>query len=119
MHKHSSVRIPLCSASCVYTWLNYIACTSCRHESAVWRSRSHAANAIHNQLSAISPCLIAVQGAATSVYAATAPELAGKSGAYLVNCDIAEPSAQAQDAELARKLWAVTEKQLQDPSART
>lgn len=58
------------------------------------------------------------QGAATSVYAATAPELAGKSGAYLVNCDIAEPSAQAQDAELARKLWAVTEKQLQDPSAR-
>jgi len=52
------------------------------------------------------------------VYAATAPELNGKSGAYLADCKIAIPSAQAQDAELAKKLWAVTEKQLQDPSAR-
>ncbi|DBA97802.1 TPA: hypothetical protein ACH3X3_012673 [Trebouxia sp. C0006] len=59
------------------------------------------------------------QGAATSVYAATAPELNGKSGAYLADCKIATPSVQAQDAELAKKLWAVTEKQLQDPSART
>ena len=58
-----------------------------------------------------------MQGAATSVYAATAAELAGKSGAYLVDCKIAQPSAQAQDAQLAKKLWEVTEKQLQDPSA--
>ncbi len=62
--------------------------------------------------------MAALQGAATSVYAATAPELAGKSGAYLVNCKIAEPSAQAVDKDLAKKLWAVTEKQLQDPAAR-
>lgn len=61
---------------------------------------------------------VAVQGAATSVYAATAPELDGKSGAYLVDCNIAGPSAQAQDAELAKKLWTETEKQLNDPSAR-
>lgn len=61
----------------------------------------------------------AEQGAATSVYAATAPELSGKSGAYLADCNIAEPTAQAQDAELAKRLWAVTEKQLQDPAART
>lgn len=43
-----------------------------------------------------------LQGAATSVYAATAPELNGKSGAYLADCNIATPSAQAQDAELAK-----------------
>ena len=60
-----------------------------------------------------------IQGAATTVYAATAPELAGKSGAYLVDCNIATPSAQAQDAELAKRLWAVTEEQLRNPSART
>lgn len=58
------------------------------------------------------------QGAATSVYAATAAELAGHSGAYLADCGIKEPSAQARDAELAKKLWAVTEMQLQDPSTR-
>ena len=62
--------------------------------------------------------LCTMQGAATSVYAATAPELAGKAGAYLVDCQIAEPSVQARDADLARKLWAETERQLQDPSAR-
>ncbi|DBA82625.1 hypothetical protein WJX77_012403 [Trebouxia sp. C0004] len=61
----------------------------------------------------------AEQGAATSVYAATASELAGKSGAYLADCIIAEPTAQARDAELAKRLWAVTEKQLQDPAATT
>lgn len=59
-----------------------------------------------------------VQGAATSVYAATAPDLAGKSGAYLSDCNIAKPSAQAEDADLAKMLWAVTQNQLQDPSAR-
>lgn len=58
------------------------------------------------------------QGAATSVYAATAPELAGKSGAYLIDCHIAEPSAEAQDTELAKRLWATTENQLQNPAAR-
>ena len=58
------------------------------------------------------------QGAATSVYAATAPELAGKSGAYLADCNICDPTPQAQDAELAKKLWSVTERQLQDPAAR-
>ena len=55
-----------------------------------------------------------MQGAATSVYAATASELNGKSGAYLQDCKIAQPNAQAQDAELAQKLWAVTEQQLDE-----
>lgn len=52
------------------------------------------------------------QGAATAVYAATAPELEGKSGAYLQDCQVSKSSAQGADAELASKLWSVTEEQL-------
>lgn len=59
-----------------------------------------------------------LQGAATSVYAAVAPELKGHSGAYLQDCHIAQPSSQAQDAEVAQKLWTVTEQQLKDPALR-
>lgn len=46
------------------------------------------------------------------MYAATAPELNGQSGAYLQDCKVAKPTATAQDAELASKLWGVTESQL-------
>jgi NAD(P)-dependent dehydrogenase (short-subunit alcohol dehydrogenase family) len=49
------------------------------------------------------------QGAATSVFAATAPELKGKSGAYLADCHPVEPSPEGRDAELAEKVWALTE----------
>lgn len=49
------------------------------------------------------------QGAATTVWAATAPELAGRSGAYLADCQVAEPNRQAQDADMARALWDKTE----------
>ena len=59
------------------------------------------------------------QGAATSVYAATSPELDGKSGAYLADCKVANPSKQAQDEQLAQKLWTITEQQIKDPAART
>lgn len=58
-------------------------------------------------------------GAATSVYAATAPELEGKGGFYLEDCHIAEvnddPKAAegvmsyALDPEAAKRLWAVSE----------
>lgn len=55
-----------------------------------------------------------MQGAATSVYSATASDLNGKSGSYLEDCKIAQPSARAQDAELAQRLWTVTEQQLNE-----
>lgn len=55
-----------------------------------------------------------MQGAATSVYAATASELSGKSGAYLQDCKIAQPNAQARDAQLAQKLWTVTQQQIDE-----
>lgn len=59
------------------------------------------------------------QGAATSVWAATAPELAGKGGKYLEDCNEAEPFSpeirmsgvmpHALDAAAAAKLWEVSE----------
>ncbi|PWI13789.1 oxidoreductase [Streptomyces sp. Act143] len=54
------------------------------------------------------------QGAATQVWAATSPQLAGMGGVYLEDCDIAEPAADggtsgvkawATDPEQAARLW--------------
>ena len=59
------------------------------------------------------------QGAATGVYACTAPEIAGKGGAYLADCRIAAVSDDgdeyttvkpyAVDPEVADRLWTVSE----------
>ena len=58
------------------------------------------------------------QGAATTVFAATAPELVGHSGAYLADCDLKRASAEAQDAALAEHVWALSEQAVQSSSAR-
>eukprot|EP00208_Stichococcus_sp_RCC1054_P002838 CAMPEP_0206138634 /NCGR_PEP_ID=MMETSP1473-20131121/3453_1 /ASSEMBLY_ACC=CAM_ASM_001109 /TAXON_ID=1461547 /ORGANISM="Stichococcus sp, Strain RCC1054" /LENGTH=353 /DNA_ID=CAMNT_0053532113 /DNA_START=304 /DNA_END=1365 /DNA_ORIENTATION=- len=52
------------------------------------------------------------QGAATTVYAAVAPELAGKSGIYLADCKEATPTKVASNTDLAARLWTITEAQL-------
>jgi NAD(P)-dependent dehydrogenase (short-subunit alcohol dehydrogenase family) len=51
-------------------------------------------------------------GARTSVYLATASEVAQVSGAYFVDCRRATPSASARDARLAAALWETTERTL-------
>lgn len=48
------------------------------------------------------------QGAATTIYAATAPEL--ESGAYLVDCNVARPSRHGRDDDAASKLWEISER---------
>jgi NAD(P)-dependent dehydrogenase (short-subunit alcohol dehydrogenase family) len=58
------------------------------------------------------------QGAATQVWAATSPQLAGMGGVYLEDCDIAEPAvdgdesggvkAWATDREQAERLWTLS-----------
>ncbi|WP_326827259.1 SDR family NAD(P)-dependent oxidoreductase [Streptomyces sp. NBC_01751] len=57
------------------------------------------------------------QGAATQVWAATSPQLAGMGGVYCEDCDIAEPAgdgseggvhAHATDPEQAARLWALS-----------
>jgi len=48
-------------------------------------------------------------GAATSMYVATSPELEGVSGKYFANCREKRPSRAAGDGEAARRLWQVSE----------
>jgi NAD(P)-dependent dehydrogenase (short-subunit alcohol dehydrogenase family) len=65
----------------------YIAC----------RSEEHGRNAMQEMISAD-------QGARTSLFCATAPELADQSGLYYDECAVKEPGAAAS-AELAGELW--------------
>lgn len=61
-------------------------------------------------------------GAATSVYAATAPELEGRGGVYLEDCHVAQVNdaedstegvrSYALDPEAAKRLWSVSEEML-------
>lgn len=57
-------------------------------------------------------------GAATSVWAATAPELEGRGGLYLEDCHVALPAAETEDGgyspwaldpDAAERLWAISE----------
>lgn len=50
------------------------------------------------------------EGAATQCYVATSPALAGVSGEYFVDCNIARSSALSQNPALARRLWDETER---------
>ncbi|CAH8306501.1 unnamed protein product [Eruca vesicaria subsp. sativa] len=45
------------------------------------------------------------QGAATTCYLALNPQVAGVTGEYFTDCNIAEPTSLAKDSELAKKLW--------------
>ncbi len=49
------------------------------------------------------------QGAATEVFVATSPKVADVSGEYFADCNVASPRADANDPELAKKLWAKSE----------
>jgi len=49
------------------------------------------------------------QGAATGVFFATHPSVKKISGEYFTNFAIGNPSALAQDENLASRLWNVTE----------
>ena len=61
-------------------------------------------------------------GAATQVLAATAPELAGKGGAYLADCQICEIDDEAEsrnvvrsyavDPQAADRLWCISEEMI-------
>jgi retinol dehydrogenase-14 len=48
------------------------------------------------------------QGAQTSVYAATSPELEGVSGRLFINSRPGRTSATADDRALAERLWTVS-----------
>jgi len=50
------------------------------------------------------------KGAATTIYAASSPDLKGSSGKYLVKKKITAPKPVTEDQDIAKKLWAATEK---------
>ncbi|KAJ3124890.1 hypothetical protein HK100_011076, partial [Physocladia obscura] len=52
------------------------------------------------------------QGASTHLVAALSPDLSGKGGAYLEDCQIAQPSDWAKDPVQAEKLWALSEEKV-------
>jgi NAD(P)-dependent dehydrogenase (short-subunit alcohol dehydrogenase family) len=54
------------------------------------------------------------QGAATSIYVATSPDLEGVSGKYFANCREARPSRAAQDDAAAARLWEISERLTRD-----
>lgn len=56
------------------------------------------------------------QGAATSLYAATSPELDRVSGKYLKNSKIIKSTKQSYDLETAKKLWELSEELLKEKS---
>ena len=49
------------------------------------------------------------EGAETTIYLATSPEVEEVSGAYFSNCKVATPSKAARDPEAAKKLWEISE----------
>jgi NAD(P)-dependent dehydrogenase (short-subunit alcohol dehydrogenase family) len=49
------------------------------------------------------------QGARTSIYLASSPEVEGVSGEYFVKCKPAQPKPWARDPEAAARLWQVSE----------
>lgn len=49
-----------------------------------------------------------LQGAATTCYVALHPQVEGISGKYFVDCNLAEVSSQANDVQLAKRLWDFT-----------
>jgi len=57
------------------------------------------------------------RGAATIVYLATSPDVAGKTGGYYVKSQLREPSPAARDDATARRLWQVSEELTAAPAA--
>lgn len=54
------------------------------------------------------------KGAATTVYAALAPELEGKGGAYLADCSITRAGRVLNPPELPAQLWEKTEELIKE-----
>jgi NAD(P)-dependent dehydrogenase (short-subunit alcohol dehydrogenase family) len=56
------------------------------------------------------------QAAATSVWAATAPSLAGRGGSYLADCQISEAAPGATDPAAAQRLWSLSQEWVATPA---
>ena len=50
-----------------------------------------------------------LEGAQTSIYASTSPDVVGKQGAYYADCREKQPAAHCRNDATARELWALSE----------
>jgi NAD(P)-dependent dehydrogenase (short-subunit alcohol dehydrogenase family) len=66
-------------------------------------------NALHRSPFARMVIMSEADGARTSIYVATAPELEGVTGRYFDKVREAKPSKSSRDEEAARRLWEVSE----------
>jgi NAD(P)-dependent dehydrogenase (short-subunit alcohol dehydrogenase family) len=57
-------------------------------------------------------------GAATSIYLASSPEVEGVTGKYFVKCKAVSSNAESYDTEIARRLWEVSEELTKPAQAR-
>jgi NAD(P)-dependent dehydrogenase (short-subunit alcohol dehydrogenase family) len=53
--------------------------------------------------------LTSEEGARTSIYLASSPDVAKVTGEYFITCKIAAPSRRARDDDSARRLWQLSE----------
>ena len=53
--------------------------------------------------------LTSAEGAATSIYLASSPDVEGVTGEYFVKCKIARPTERARNDDDARRLWTLSE----------
>ncbi|HMK63632.1 MAG TPA: SDR family oxidoreductase [Acidimicrobiales bacterium] len=60
--------------------------------------------------------LTAAQGARTSVYLASSPEVEGVTGQYFIRCRARQPSKVARDSEAALRLWEASDKLIAERS---
>lgn len=83
---------------------------NCLHPGVVSTNIARNANVLFRGLYAIGRVFMirSATGAETSIYAATAPEMSGVSGKYLVKSRIRPSSAASYDEELAERLWEVS-----------
>ncbi len=72
----------------------------------------HMPGFVAKAMSAIAPIAFksVEEGAATEVYVATRPELADTSGQFFANCNVARARHDTDDAQLAERLWEVSER---------
>jgi retinol dehydrogenase-12 len=59
----------------------------------------------------------ATSGARTTVFLASSPAVAGRTGGYYVRCREHQPSSAARDPEAARHLWQISEQLIADSGA--
>lgn len=72
----------------------------------------HMPGVVSSAMTAIAPLLLksVEQGAATQVYVATHPELAGVSGQFFADCNVAQARPDTDDVRLAEQLWEISER---------